>query len=389
MSWNGSFALASSPKVVFGSGKLAALPGLVQHWGKKVLLVTGGKSLPESARWPNLLAQLESAGIEWRQYTVSGEPSPMVVDRAVEQYREEGMEVVVGIGGGSVLDAAKAIAAMFCETVSVKRFLEGVGDRKPSGKTLPFIAVPTTAGTGSEATKNAVLSEVGEDGFKKSLRHEQYVPAVALIDPHLMLSCPTHISAYSGMDAFTQLLESYLSTQASWYTDALALDGLGCIADSLQRVVEQGEDLIAREKMAYAAYLSGLSLANAGLGTIHGFASSVGARIAIPHGALCGTLMGISNRLTVEKLQQEDIAWKKYEQVGRMFVTARGKSAEYYITGLLERIEEWIQSFELPRLSQFGLQMAEIPNIAAATSNKFNPVQLTEEERIFILQTRL
>ena len=140
MTWKGSFALANSPTLVFGSGQLVALPGLVQQWGKKVLLITGGKSLLGSTRWPNLLEQLESAGIKWRQYTVAGEPSPMVVDRAVEQYREEGIEVVVGIGGGSVLDAAKAIAAMFCETAPVKSFLEGVGDRKPSGKTLPLIA---------------------------------------------------------------------------------------------------------------------------------------------------------------------------------------------------------------------------------------------------------
>ncbi len=389
MTWNGSFALASSPSVVFGSGTLAALPGLVRRWGTKVLLVTGSKSLVASAHWPDLLEKLALEGLRWWQYEVLGEPSPLVVDRAVQQYREAGIEVVVGIGGGSVLDAAKAISAMFCESVAVKHFLEGVGDRKPSGQTLPFIAVPTTAGTGSEATKNAVLSEVGVQGFKKSLRHNQYVPEIALVDPDLMLSCPADITAYSGMDAFTQLLESYLSTRATPYTDALALDGLSCIAASLQVAVEQGNNLIAREKLAYAALLSGICLANAGLGTIHGFASSVGARITIPHGALCGTIMGVCNRLTVSRLQRTDLAWKKYERVGRLFLEIKGKSAEYYVTGLLDQIEEWIERFELPRLSRFGLQMAEIPNIAEATSNKFNPVQLSEEERQIILQTRL
>lgn len=384
-----SFTVARGPKLIFGSGKLAVLPDLVKEWGERVLLVTGRQSLQESEAWPILLEQLEGRKLKWWQYVVPEEPNPALIDKAVQQYREESIEVVVGIGGGSVLDAGKAIAAMFCEALSVRHYLEGVGDRKPSGKTLPFIAVPTTAGTGSEATKNAVLSEVGQGGFKKSLRHDQYVPQIALIDPNLMLSSPPHITAYSGMDAFTQLLESFLSTQASPYTDALALQGLAGIASSLQRVVEEGENLAARENVAYSAYLSGVCLASAGLGTIHGFASSLGARIHIPHGALCGTLMGISNRLTAQGLQPEDVAWNKYVQVGRLFLKEEQKSSEYYVTGLLNHIEDWIEGFEIPRLLSFGLQKEEIPNIAAATSNKFNPVQLSEEERIFILQTRL
>lgn len=381
--------MARNPKVIFGSGKLALLPQLLLDYGRRVLLVTGGKSMMERTEWSVLLEGLVSAGIQWRHHTVPGEPSPTVVDAAVAKNRDEQIDMVVGIGGGSALDAGKAIAAMFCESGSVRQFLEGVGDRQPSGKTLPFIAVPTTAGTGSEATKNAVLSEVGEGGFKKSLRHENYVPEMALIDPKLMLSCPRSITAHSGMDAFTQLLESFLSTQASPFTDALALEGLKCIAESLPQAVNRGNDLVAREKMAYTALLSGISLANAGLGTIHGFASSVGARIAIPHGVLCGTIMGVCNRLTVNRLQQTDLAWNKYADVGRLFLEEEARSSEYYITGLLERIEEWIERFELPRLSHFGLQKEEIPNIAVATSNKFNPVQLSEEERQIILQTRL
>lgn len=384
-----SFTVARGPRLIFGSGKLVVLPELVQLWGQRILLVTGKHSLQQREEWPKLLEQLERQKLKWWNYIVPEEPKPTLIDQAVQQFRAAGIEVVVGIGGGSVLDAGKAIAAMFCEPLSVRHYLEGVGDRKPSGKTLPYIAIPTTAGTGSEATKNAVLSEVGKAGFKKSLRHDGYVPEVALIDPHLMLGAPAHITAYSGMDAFTQLLESFLSTEASPYTDALALEGLGCVADSLQTAVAVGQDLAAREKMAYAAYLSGVCLANAGLGTVHGFASSLGARIPIPHGALCGTLMGMANLLTLAGLQTGDLAWHKYAQVGRLFLKEQRKSQEYYVTGLLNRIEEWIEGFEIPRLAHFGLQMEEIPNIAAATSNKFNPVQLTEEERIFILQTRL
>ena len=385
----GSFEVARGPRLIFGSGKLMELPKLVQGWGQRILLVTGRRSLQQGHEWPKLLERLEGQKLKWWQYEVPGEPNPAMIDKAVKQFKEESIEVVVGIGGGSVLDAGKAIAAMFCEPLCVRNYLEGVGDRKPSGKTLPFIAVPTTAGTGSEATKNAVLSEVGQGGFKKSLRHDGYIPEVALIDSNLMLNSPAHITAYSGMDAFTQLLESFLSTQASPYTDALALEGLAGIASSLQQAVDEGGDLSARENVAYAAFLSGVCLANAGLGTVHGFASSLGARIHIPHGALCGTLMGICNRLTVEGLQPKHVAWQKYAQIGRLFLKKEGKSPEYYITGLLNQIEDWIEDFEIPRLSHFGLQMEEIPHIATATSNKFNPVQLTEEERIFILQTRL
>lgn len=389
MSWNQSFEMAAGPQLVFGEGKLSTLPALLEHWGKRILVVTGESSFIKGDYWPVLLKGFEAHHIQWWHYQFKGEPSPAVIDRAVEDFKEDGILAVVGIGGGSVLDAGKAIAAMLCEQLPVRHFLEGVGDRSPSGKTLPFIAIPTTAGTGSEATKNAVLSEVGEAGFKKSLRHDHYVPKVALIDPKLMLSCPPSITAYSGMDAFTQLLESYVSTQASPMTDALAMDGLRAIAKHLETAVTDGANLEARTGMAYAALLSGFTLANAGLGTVHGFASSVGGRIDIPHGALCGSLMGICNRLTVAKLEKGTPAWSKYEGVGRLFFADQQQSAAYYIDGLLDRIDQWVDAFALPRLRNFGLQKKEIPNIAARTSNKFNPVQLSEEERQIILQTRL
>lgn len=389
MSWNQSFAMTAGPQLIFGAGKLSTLPSLLKNWGKRILIVTGGSSFTKGVYWPILLEEFEAHQIQWRHYQIKGEPSPAIVDKAVENWKEDGILAVVGIGGGSVLDAGKAIAAMLCERLPVRHFLEGVGDRPPSGKTLPFIAIPTTAGTGSEATKNAVLSEVGKTGFKKSLRHDHYVPEVALIDPKLMLSCPQHITAYSGMDAFTQLLESYVSIQASPITDALALDGLRAIAKHLETAVTRGTDLEARAGMAYAALLSGFTLANAGLGTVHGFASSVGGRIEIPHGALCGSLMGICNRLTVPHLEKGTPAWSKYERVGRLFFANQQHSAAYYIDGLLDRIDQWVEAFALPRLGTFGLQKEEIPNIAARTSNKFNPVQLSDEERQIILQTRL
>ena len=233
------------------------------------------------------------------------------------------------MAGGSVMDAGKAVSAMIPVEGSITQYLEGVGDREHPGTKIPFIAMPTTSGTGSEMTKNAVISEVGEHGFKKSLRHTNFIPEMAIIDPEMMLSCPAGLTAASGMDAFTQLLESYVSRQANPMTDALALQGLKQIKNYLLRAYLEGDNNIeARSGMALAAMFSGITLAHAGLGLVHGFASPLGAYFDIPHGVVCGTLMAPVFAYTIENLidQPDHPAIHKLVIVSKVFADFKYKT---------------------------------------------------------------
>lgn len=387
-----SFSFAQSPNIIFGVGKISLLPNQVKQFGKKVLLITGSSSFTTSEYLPLLQQSFEENNITCYVYSISREPSPQVIDEAVSSFKENEIDVVVAIGGGSVLDAGKAISAMLPLNESVKVYLEGVGTGKGhSGLKIPFIAVPTTSGTGSEATKNAVLSEIGTYGFKKSLRHNNFVPNVAIVDPLLTLNCPRNITASSGMDAFTQLLESYLSTNSTDITDALAYSGLQKVKDHLLESVFNGQKIEARIGMAYGSMISGITLANAGLGTVHGFASSIGGYFDVPHGVLCGTLMGIANRVTIKKVFKESVGWAidKYSEVGKLFSGAEGKTNAYYIEYILSLIDEYTEKLELPKLSEFGISQDDFPRIIAETENKNNPVKLDKEELWEILENRL
>ena len=287
-----TFTFARTPRISFGAGTKSEIPGLAESIGKRILLVTGGKSFPASNHWTALAAAFQERSLDWYHISVKGEPSPELVDSAVSEYRPKNIKTVVAIGGGSVIDAGKAISAMLTHTGSVFDYLEGVGTgKKHDGRKVPFIAVPTTAGTGSEATKNAVLSRVGPQGFKKSLRHDNFVPDHAVVDPELSLSCPADITASCGMDAFTQLLESYVSLKSTPLTDSLALSGMEQVSGHLIPVCTTGASALPnRTAMAYGALLSGITLANAGLGIVHGLAATIGGLYTIPHGVICGVL---------------------------------------------------------------------------------------------------
>jgi alcohol dehydrogenase class IV len=317
-----TFYIPPLPELYFGAGSIHHLQSAISKHGiKKIVLITGNSFLGTVA-WPRLTSGLADAGVEMLDFSRSGEPTPEFVNGVTRDLQDFKPDAVLSVGGGSVIDAGKAVSAMYPINGSIEEYLEGVGSKNPEGRKIPFIAVPTTAGTGSEATKNAVISSIGDGGFKKSLRHDNYVPDVAIIDPELALSCSPSVTAASGLDAITQLLEAYVSTKANPFTDALALDGLSYAGQVFLRAVHEGDsDLEARTGMAYAAYLSGICLANAGLGVVHGIASPAGAITHIPHGVVCGTLLSESVSYTIERLQAEGAeenqpALNKYSKAG-------------------------------------------------------------------------
>ncbi|HPC98179.1 MAG TPA: iron-containing alcohol dehydrogenase [Bacteroidales bacterium] len=388
----GPFIFSRLPVIHFGPAKIDNLATIAAGYGRSALLVTGSASFIASPMGEKVLKSLAEKGIRVRKVQVTGEPSPAIVDKAVSENRAPMPDVVIAIGGGSALDAGKAISAMLLPGGNLKDYLEGVGTREHPGQKVPFIAVPTTAGTGSEATKNAVISEVGSNGFKKSLRHENFVPDVAVVDPLLTVTCSPEITAASGMDCFTQLTEAYLSTKANPMTDALALKGIEAVARSLPEAFRDGKNTGARAGMSFAALLSGICLANAGLGAVHGFSSAVGAIYEVPHGIVCGTLMAKANEVNVRALRRDrsaDRALARYSEMGKIVLGEEGRTEDYYIDGFIDYLFRLTDELRLPPLGRFGVMKADIPGICMNTDLKNNPVKLTQEELAEIVESRI
>lgn len=386
-----AFQFARLPLILFGCGRRSALTGRILEYGKKAVFVTGRHSFRDSSAGKDLLGSLSENGIMIRNITIGSEPSPRMIDDAVRESKEFKPDTVIAAGGGSVLDAGKAISAMLSVDGSVVEYLEGIGTRDHPGTKTPFIALPTTSGTGSEATKNAVISSIGKEGFKRSLRHENFVPDIAIVDPELTLNCPPDITAAAGMDCFTQLAEAFLSVKSNEYTDALALEGLKAVKRSLLAVCRNGTDLAARTDMAFAALTSGICLANAGLGTVHGFASSIGGMYDIPHGVICGTLMAGSNELNVKKIRKGygyQGALKKYALLGELFLDEAGKDEDYYIDGFIEYLRKITEELKLPGLKKYGIREEGLENICRITEIKNNPARLETSDLMEILLDR-
>jgi alcohol dehydrogenase len=393
-----AFSISRFPRINYGSGRINEVPTLAAQYGRKLLLVTGKQSFCATPRWQAFTKALDDKGLSWLHFTVSGEPSPMLVDSAVQQFRHQAVDLVIAIGGGSVLDAAKAIAGLLPHGNSVLDHLEGVGNNLPyRGPSVPFIAVPTTAGTGSEATKNAVLSVQGTDGYKKSFRDECLIPEYAIIDPDLLTSCPRELIAADGMDAFTQLLESYVSLKANPFTDALAWSGMRAFKEGFFAAWEgkEPEACHGRGAMAYAALLSGITLAQVGLGSVHGLASPLGAYFPIPHGVVCGSLVGAATQINITALstrQTDHTALTKYAQVGRLLTDRDDLDDQSAQIALVELLDDLSNKLELPRLGAYGIQESDFPLIVAnsrGSSMLTNPVVLTDAEITSILERRI
>jgi len=388
------FICSTTPKLYYGEGVFLSLPDeLAGKSFHSIVIITGKYSLVKTGNWKVFTNRLHKLKISFNHFTASGENDPDTIDTIVHELHSKAVDAVVAIGGGTVLDAGKAIAALLCMDGSIADYLEDVGNKTPTGERKPLFCVPTTSGTGSEATKNSVISKIGPSGFKKSLRHENYIPDCVFLDPALTVTCPPETTAASGLDAITQLIEAYVSTGANKYTDPLALEGLKFAGKSFPWAVEEGNDVEARGSMAFAAYLSGIALANAGLGVVHGAASVLGALHHIPHGVVCGTLVGKATERIIEKISSssgwDNAVLKRYSRAGIALNGRDEGSIEDNCTGLVKRLNRWIEKYEIKRLGDYGFIKEELIKASGNISLKNTPVELTGKEIELLLLARL
>ncbi|MGO9017219.1 MAG: iron-containing alcohol dehydrogenase [Syntrophobacteraceae bacterium] len=383
MSMNFEFTTAN--RILFGPGTLREVASIAVHLGNRALIVTGRS--PDRAS--TLVSQLESKGISVFSFTVGSEPTLETVQSGAGEARANGCEFIAGFGGGSVIDTGKAIAALLANKGELLDYLEVIGKGRPlTEPSLPYIAIPTTAGTGSEVTRNAVLASP-EHRVKVSLRSPYMLPRAAVIDPELTRSLPPSVTAATGLDALTQLIEPYVCNSPNPLTDALCREGIRRVSTSLRRAWLDGDDLNARTDMSLASLFSGMALANAKLGAVHGLAGPLGGVLSAPHGAICARLLPFvmeTNLKSIEKRAPGSPALPRYSAVARLLT---GEEAAGPADGVL-----WLQSlcreFEIPTLSRQGLSRQMIPAIAnqamRSSSMKGNPIEVNELELSNILE---
>ncbi|MGB0579367.1 MAG: iron-containing alcohol dehydrogenase [Limisphaerales bacterium] len=373
------FEFATATRIVFGRGRFAEIGQLAASFGKSALIVTG-KSLQ---RAQPLVEQLRRAGVANSVFSITGEPKVTDVRIGTERAKAAQCELVIGFGGGSAIDCGKAIAAMLTNSGDVLDHLEVVGKGQAIAEpAAPFIAIPTTAGAGAEVTKNAVLMSP-EHSVKASMRSVLMLPRVALVDPELTIGLPPEITAATGMDALTQVIEPYTCCRSNPLTDALCRDAIPRIARSLKGAFENGKDLDAREDMALGSLLGGLALANSGLGAVHGFAAPLGGMFPAPHGAVCAALLPPVMEANLKALREryaESEIIGRYEEIARWLTQNHDATAEDGV--------DWISrlgsDLSIPPLREYGISKGDLPDLvqkaAAASSMKANPLPLTETE---------
>jgi len=382
------FEFATATRIVFGAGTLGEAGAAAKAMGRRALLVTGR----EAARAEPLRELLAAEEIGSVEFAVSGEPTTEVARLGTERARESGCDLVIGFGGGSVLDTGKAIAALLTNEGDPLDYLEVIGKGKPLGKPpLPYIAIPTTAGTGAEVTRNAVLGSP-EHNVKVSLRSPLMLPRLALVDPELTYGLPPEVTASTGLDALTQVMEPYVTKRANPMTDALCREGMRRAARSLRRACQKGDDPAAREDMALTSLFGGLALANAGLGAVHGFAGPLGGMFHAAHGAICARLLPHVMAANVRALQQrlaKSPALQRYDEIARLLTGSDEATADDGVAW----VQELCQALQVPSLRSYGMTVADLPSVveksAAASSMRGNPLELTSEELTEILERAL
>ncbi|MBN1517567.1 iron-containing alcohol dehydrogenase [Candidatus Sumerlaeota bacterium] len=376
--------------IVFEPGSFIDLPELIAERGGRLFLVMGRRSLKESGKFDSLIDGLAKFSIIHQSFEVDGEPTVSMVRKAARKAKAFDADVVAAVGGGSVIDLGKAVSGLVANGGDAEDYLEGVGKGLqfclPS---LPYIAVPTTAGTGSEVTRNAVIT--GDDrSFKKSIRSQFLIPDVALVDPELTLGASPEVTVACGFDAIAQLIESYTSNHAGPMTDALALSALRPVRRALKQAWQNPQDISARTSLSYAALISGLTLANAGLGAVHGLASPLGAMFPAPHGAVCAILLPHvirANYIALCERAPKHPTLKKYSALARSWL--RSSSAPLVFA---DSLHAETQEMNIAGLSRYKVARRDIPRIVAqarGSSMKYNPIELTDDELAAIIQAAL
>ena len=380
-----NFEFATAGRIVFGNGALSQVAPAAAGFGNRAFLITGRNS--ERAR--PLIDLLEAEGVSCETFSLSGEPSVDTARQATKAAVDSCCDLVIGFGGGSVIDLAKAVAALITNPGDPLDYLEVIGKGRPlTERPAPCIAIPTTAGTGAEVTKNSVLASP-EHRVKVSMRHPLMIPDLAVIDPECTLSMPPAVTASTGLDALTQLLEAFISKKATPMTDGFCREGLPCTVRSLRKAFENGDDLAAREEMAKASLFGGLALANAGLGAVHGFAGPIGGMFNAPHGLVCAALLPHAMRVNLAALQT---LAPQSPALTRLVEFARLTDGETAQDGI-----DWLAKLccdlSVPSLASLGITEADFPllikNAKNASSMKGNPIELTETELLDVLRSAL
>ncbi|WP_236892962.1 iron-containing alcohol dehydrogenase [Desulfoluna limicola] len=378
-----NFDFMSAGRIVFGSGTLGVAADEAQRLGRKAFVVAGSSV----SRVAPLLEMLSAKDLDYEVYHVTGEPTVAVVQEA--SALAAGCDLTIAMGGGSVLDTGKAVSALITNKGELMDYLEVIGKGQPlTNPTVPFIAIPTTAGTGTEVTRNAVIGSP-EHKVKVSMRSPYMLPDLVVIDPRLTLGLPPQPTAFSGLDALTQLMEAFVTVRANAITDALCREGVMRARRSLQRACEHGDDLEAREDMAVASLFSGFALANAGLGAVHGLAGPLGGMTAAPHGAICASLLPHVMEVNITALKQrvpDSPGMAKYLELAAM-LTGDGAST---VDDGVAWVRKLCDKLEIPSLSDLGFNQGHIAEAVVqgrqASSMKGNPIELTDKELETILR---